>query len=89
MRSRTVDSGLAKRARIVLLTDEGRVASEVAELVGVSARNVYKWVWRYSEEGLDGLHERKRPGRPRTLDLDQVLEILRKTVEEDPPGSTH
>jgi len=87
--SRTVASGLAKRARIVLLTAEGRLAREVGELVGVSIRNVYKWVWRYSDEGLDGLHERKRSGRPRSLSLDQVMEILTKTVEEVPPGSTH
>lgn len=87
--SRSIASGLAKRARIVLLTDEGRQAAEVGELVGVSVRNVYKWVWRFSDEGVEGLHERKRPGRPRSLSHDQVMEILTKTVEEVPPGATH
>lgn len=88
-KSSKVESGLAKRARIVLLTREGKHASEVARLVGVSERNVYKWVWRFDEEGIDGLHERKRPGRPRKLDLDQVMEILEKTIQEAPPGATH
>ena len=58
-------------------------------MVGVSVRNVYKWVWRYDAEGIDGLHERRRPGRPRSLSLDQVMEILTMTVEEVPPGATH
>ena len=50
---------------------------------------MYKWVWRFSEEGIGGLHELKRPGRPRRLSLDQVLDILTKTVDELPPGGTH
>jgi len=61
----------------------------VAKQVGVSARNVYKWVWRFSEEGIDGLRERKRSGRPRSLSLDVVMDILTKTVEEVPEGTTH
>ena len=88
-KSSKVESGLAKRARIVLLTREGKQASEVATIVGVSERNVYKWVWRFDEEGIDGLRERKRPGRPRKLDLGQGLDILEKTIEEAPPGATH
>jgi len=73
----------------VLLTGEGKQAPEVAELVGVSVRNVYKWVWRFSAEGIAGLKERSRPGRPRSLDLEQVMEILTKTIEEVPKGATH
>ncbi len=87
--STKVESGLAKRARIVLLTAEGRHAAEVASSVGVSERSVYKWVWRFDKEGLEGLRERARSGRPRKLDLDQVLAILEKTIEEAPPGATH
>lgn len=87
--SRKVPSGLAQRARIVLLTDEGLQAADVGQRVGASVRSVYKWVWRYSKEGINGLHERKRSGRPRSLNLDQVMEILTKTVEELPPGATH
>jgi transposase len=87
--SRKVDNGLAMKARIILLSREGVNADQVASLVGVSARNVYKWIWRFSEEGIEGLKDRARSGRPRSLDLDQVMEILRRTVEEEPPGATH
>jgi transposase len=87
--SRKVDNGLAMKARIILLSRDGMNADQVASQVGVSARNVYKWIWRFSEEGIEGLKERARSGRPRSLDIDQVMEILRRTFEEEPPGATH
>lgn len=88
-RSRTIDNATATRARIVLAAREGRPAAEIAAALGVSARNVYKWIWRFDEEGLEGLKERPRSGRPRKLDLDEVMEILTKTIEEAPRGATH
>lgn len=88
-RSRSIDNATATRARIVLLTARGMTATAVAGALSVSARNVYKWVWRFDDEGIDGLKERHRSGRPRALDLDAVMEILRMTIEELPPGGTH
>ena len=89
VRSRTIDNATATRARIILAAREGRPAAEIAAALGISARNVYKWIWRFDEEGLEGLKERPRPGRPRKLDLDEVMEILTKTIEEVPTGGTH
>lgn len=88
-RSRKIDNAIATRARIVLMTSDGIRADEIAEALGVSARNVYKWIWRFDEEGIKGLAERPRSGRPRALDLDRITEILQKTVEEHPRGATH
>ena len=88
-KSRTIDNATGTRARIILAAHEGRPAAEIAASLGISARNVYKWIWRFDEEGLEGLKERPRSGRPRKLDLDEVMKILTKTVEEDPPGATH
>lgn len=88
-RSRTLDNATATRARIILGAHAGRPAAEIAASMGISARNVYKWIWRFDEEGLEGLKERKRSGRPRKLCLDEVMEVLTKTVEEGPPGATH
>lgn len=88
-RSRRTDNATATRARIVLMTGAGTSAGEVASALGVSIRSVYKWVWRFDAEGIAGLSERQRSGRPRTLQLDQVMEVLRMTIEEFPPGGTH
>lgn len=88
-RGRKTDNATAMRARIILMTREGKPADEIADTLGVSARSVYKWIWRFSEEGLEGLAERQRSGRPRTLDHDAMMEILSKTIEELPEGATH
>jgi transposase len=68
---------------------DNATAGEIAAALRISARNVYEWVGRFDEEGIEGLQERPRSGRPRALALDGALEILRKTIEETPPGATH
>lgn len=89
LRSRTIDIATGARARIILASHEGRPAAELADALGISPRRVHKWIWRFDEEGLEGLKERPRSGRPRRLDLDAEMGILTKTVEEDPPGAAH
>ncbi len=42
---------------------------EVAEIVGVSVRTVYRWLKRYREEGKEGLKDKsKRPHKIRRVD---------------------
>ncbi len=55
------------RLRCVALAMEGRTATEIAGLVGLSRRTVQAWVRRYNEEGIDGLHDRPLPGQPTKL----------------------
>ena len=65
-RATTMPAGLARRARIIFLLADGRTITDIAAAVGVSRRFVYKWVHRFGQDGLDGLHERSRgPHRPR------------------------
>jgi DNA-binding CsgD family transcriptional regulator len=52
------------RAKAILLTAEGLSNADVAERVGVSRPSVSEWRKRFFDEGLDGLEERPRPGRP-------------------------
>ena len=58
---------LARRARIVLLRGQGNSQAEVARQVGVRRTVVVEWERRFREEGVGGLEEKKRPGRPETL----------------------
>ena len=65
-RATTIPAGRARRARIIFLLADGRTITDIATAVGVSRRFVYKWVHRFGQDGLDGLHERSRgPHRPR------------------------
>jgi transposase len=52
------------RAKAILLAGEGRSNAEIVERLGVARASVSEWRKRFFEQGLDGLEERSRPGRP-------------------------
>jgi hypothetical protein len=63
-RSTTIGAGLANRARVILCISEGLSVTDTAFKVGIARRLVYKWVDRFNDQGLNGLRDRPRPGRP-------------------------
>ena len=65
-RSRAGEQRMVERARIVLLAGEGCPAREIARRVGCAERTVKTWRARYEREGLAGLRDRPKPGRPIT-----------------------
>ncbi len=64
VRSRTAQRRAVERARIVLAAGEGRSAARIASEVGCSERTVKKWRRRFEADGLAGLRDAPRPGRP-------------------------
>ena len=52
------------RARIVLLAAEGFPNKEIAQRLYTTPQTVCKWRKRFYEEGLGGLEDRPRSGRP-------------------------
>ena len=59
LRSTTVATGQARRARAVLLLADGRPLSQVAAMVGVARNSVYKYAARFLAQGVDGLRDRQ------------------------------
>lgn len=53
------------RAKAILLAADGLSNTEIAERLGCSRPSVSTWRIRFCEEGIQGLEERPRPGRPR------------------------
>ncbi len=86
-RSRSLPAGLVSRARIVLLCAEGLDNTTVAEQVGVSRQTVGRWRERFRTQGLMGLYDEHRPGRPRTIPDETLMTLLRKTLETRPPDA--
>src|SRR6266702_2926548 len=86
---RKTAQGLALRARIVLACAEGRSNTAVAARLGISRTTVRKWRGRFLAARLDGLGDEPRPGVPRTITDAQVEEVIVRTLEEVPEGSTH
>ena len=64
-RSPSVAAGLARRAQIVLLAAEGVPIRHIGPRVGVSRTVVRDWLDRFGAQGLSGLQDLPRPGRPR------------------------
>ncbi len=87
-RSSSVWAGLAQRARIVLLAADGVGTGEIGDRVGVSKPTVIAWKRRYAEEGLAGLEDRPKSGRPASID---AMSIVLATLEPPPArlGVTH
>lgn len=81
IRTPSLRAGLAQRARIVLLADEGVGTSEIVERVGVSKPTVTGWKRRYAAEGIAGLDDRPKPGRPPVVD---ELAVVLATLEPPP-----
>jgi transposase len=81
---------LALRSRIILRCAEpGSVSKEVAAALGCSETTVGKWRRRFLRERLDGLVDEDRPGRPSSVSLDQVEDVIVATLESKPADATH
>src|ERR1039458_3893326 len=73
--SRTAPYSRVVRARIVLLAAEGMANVDIGERVGVCVDVVSKWRKRFCQEGLAGLKDRARSGRPRRFGAEVVAGI--------------
>jgi len=88
-RSRTVPHALAARAKLVLWSAEGQSNTEIADRLGWTKATVGKWRRRFLERRLAGLYDEVRPGRPRSIEDEQVAALLKRTLSRQPAGGTH
>jgi transposase len=74
--SRTEPARVVERARIVWAVHQGERVPAVARRLGLGADVVRKWVRRFNDEGVPGLADRPRSGRPVTYSPEQVAQVL-------------
>ena len=88
LRAPSARAGHVQRARIVLLAADGVGTMEIARRIGCSKPTVISWKRRYRDEGVGGLDDRPKSGRPREID---EHEIVARTLEEPSEhlGVTH
>lgn len=74
----------ATRAKIVLLSAEGERRDSVAKRLGVTPGIISKWRKRFREQGIDGLFDLPRSGKPPRYDAATEQRIL-DLLDNDPP----
>jgi len=77
---------LADRAKIILDSAAGRKASVIASELGLTPYVVSKWRRRYTLEGVAGLFDRSRAGKPKKYGENTEKRILALLDKEPPPG---
>src|SRR5499425_1934176 len=87
--SRSLPAGLVSRAKIVLLSASGNTNLEIAQQLEMSNATVGKWRRRFLKQGISGLYDELRPGRPRPISDERVAQLVRKTLKTKPQNSTH
>jgi len=65
LRSTTTQAGLYRRSMLIWQLAAGYGITEASEIANLHYTNAHKWVKRFQSDGLDGLKDRTRPGRPR------------------------
>ena len=66
---------VAKRLRAVVLNSEGHTSGELAEILQSPRSKVSEWLQRYQTQGIDGLLEGYRSGRPSELTEKQQQQL--------------
>jgi transposase len=86
-RSRSAAAASVRRARLILMLDEGESWSAIKRELGCDSRFISTWGGRFVQSRLGGLH----PGRAPTRDPAKLeARVLERTLKHKPrDGSTH
>lgn len=87
--SRTLPHALVARARLVLWSADGQSNTQIARRLHWTNATVGKWRQRFVQHRLPGLYDELRPGRPRSIDDEQIAALLKRTLSRRPAESTH
>ena len=72
-----------KRAHSILLSNERYSRKEIAKIYKADVDTVTRWLNNWTEKGIEGLSDKARSGRPRSLEPEEE-QIVIKALEEDP-----
>jgi transposase len=89
VRRHRVARSLSERCRIILRCAKGVPSKVVAAELGVHEHTVGKWRRRFLKDRVEGLLDEARPGRPRTIDDDQIAAVIERTLRSTPVDATH
>jgi transposase len=89
LRSRTIRTEAARRARVILMLADGASYSTIERTLPCYRDYINRWRRRFLAKRLDGLRSRHRKPEPTVLTPEMEARILEKTRQRPPDGSTH
>lgn len=88
-RSTRVPAGCSRRARVVLLLADQVSGAEVARMTGYTVVQVSRLRRRFVDEGLAGLGDKPRSGRPPSITARKRAQVVARTLKPPGDGLTH
>lgn len=85
---RSKDPAQSRRLLALALVLEGHTRTAAARAAGMDRQTLRDWVIRYNEDGIAGLCDRSRSGRPARLNAAQLAELA-QLVEDGPDVAMH
>ena len=88
-RSRKLERRYVERAIVILLSEQGLSMDRIIEQTGLSRPVVNKWRQRFRKEGIDGLKDAPRSGKPRIITAEQQAMVIDKACSKPSDGYTN
>lgn len=80
--SRTAEARLRDRARICWLSHQGQRVAAIKTELRIADGTVRLWITRFNADGLDGLRDRRRGGRPARYPAEQVGDLVATSLTD-------
>lgn len=89
VRGQKREQRMVRRASIILQLIDGKQIKEVAAEMHEGTNTITKWRDRFNAQGINGLGDEKRSGKPRTYDDQFRLDVLAVLQQQPPDGLSH
>ena len=88
-RSLKIEKRYSQRAEVILLSLEGKSLDNIIKVTGMSRPVVNKWRQRFRVDGIDGLQDSARSGKPNVITAQQKATVIQKACEKPTGGYTN
>jgi putative transposase len=85
-RSLKLQKRYVDRAKVIILSSEGKTIDQIVDLTNLSRRAVNKWRQRFKTFGMEGLKDARRPGKRPVITQEQKLLVIQKACSKAEDG---
>src|SRR5437762_930764 len=85
-RSMKIEKRYSQRAQVILLSLEGKSIESIIEATSMSRPVVNKWRQRFRRQGMEGLKDAPRSGKPSVITAKQKAMVIHKACEKPSGG---